>query len=143
MSAILGRADLASDLRALGVAQGFPGTVDIGKAGPGEATDNDLVAHGAGNGLDGFEVATDANKHQIGRADPGLPLRASVRWTLHGKHEGYGAFGPPTGANVYVLGATHAEFGALVGDQPKLRREWTLIDETAIWKQILLQTELA
>ena len=82
-------------------------------------------------------------RHQIGREDQGMPLRASVRWTLHGKHEGYGTFGPPTGANVFVLGATHGEFGALVGDQPKLRREWTLIDETAIWKQILLQTEFA
>ena len=66
-----------------------------------------------------------------------------VRWTLHGKHEGYGSFGNPTGAEVFVLGATHAEFGTLIGGIPKLRREWTLIDETAIWKQILLQTEMA
>ena len=25
--------------------------------------------------------------------------------------------------------------------EPTLRREWTLFDETAIWKQIILQTE--
>jgi hypothetical protein len=37
---------------------------------------------------------------------------------------------------VYVLGITHAEFGPW-----GLRREYTLFyDETAIWKQILLQT---
>jgi hypothetical protein len=33
-----------------------------------------------------------------------------------------------------VLGITHAEFGPW-----GLRREYTLYDETAIWKQILLQ----
>ena len=79
--------------------------------------------------------------HVMGRDDPAMPPRAAVRWTLHGKHEGYGAFGNPTGAEVFVLGASHAEFGSLVGGVAKLRREWTLIDETAIWKQILLQTE--
>ena len=79
--------------------------------------------------------------HVIGREDKAKPPRAAVRWTLNGKHEGYGAFGNPTGAEVFVLGASHAEFGSLVGGVPKLRREWTLIDETAIWKQILLQTE--
>ncbi|MEM1236393.1 MAG: ester cyclase [Pseudomonadota bacterium] len=77
--------------------------------------------------------------HVIGRDDPTMPPRAALRWTLHGKHEGYGAFGEPTGAEIYVLGATHAEFGSLGAGDPKLRREWTLIDETAIWKQILLQ----
>jgi len=78
--------------------------------------------------------------HQIGRDDPMMPPRAALRWTLHGKHEGWGAFGTPTGAEVFILGASHAEFGALVGGVPKLRREWVLYDETAIWKQILLKT---
>ena len=77
--------------------------------------------------------------HVVGRDDPAMPPRAAVRWSLHGLHEGYGAFGSPTGADVYVMGATHAEFGELVSGSPKLRREWTLYDETAIWKQILLQ----
>ena len=78
--------------------------------------------------------------HAIGRDDPAMPPRAAVRWTLHGMHDGYGTFGEPTGAEVFVLGATHAEYGELVGGAPKLRREWTLYDETAVWKQILLQT---
>lgn len=78
--------------------------------------------------------------HAIGRDDAMMPPRAALRWTLHGKHSGWGSFGVPTGAEVFVLGASHAEFGALVGGQPKLRREWTLYDETAIWKQILLHT---
>jgi SnoaL-like polyketide cyclase len=73
--------------------------------------------------------------HQIGREDPNMPPRSALRWSLHGKHEGWGAFGAPTGAEVYVLGISHAEFGPW-----GLRREYTLYDETAIWKQILLKT---
>ena len=80
--------------------------------------------------------------HAIGRDDPAMPPRAAVRWTLSGRHEGYGAFGTPTGAEVFVLGATHAEYGELISGAPKLRREWTLYDETAVWKQILLHTEI-
>ena len=79
-------------------------------------------------------------QHAMGRDDPAMPPRAALRWTLHGKHDGWGSFGTPTGADVFVLGACHAEFGALIGRKPLLRREWALYDETAIWKQILLQT---
>ena len=64
-----------------------------------------------------------------------MPPRAALRWSLWGRHDGFGAFGEPTGAEVYVLGLSHAEFG------PRgLRREWVLYDEIAIWKQILMQT---
>ncbi len=77
--------------------------------------------------------------HQIGREDPMMPPRAALRWSLHGTHSGWGTFGAPTGADVFILGASHAEFGALVTGEPKLRREWVLYDETAIWKQILLK----
>ncbi len=73
--------------------------------------------------------------HRIGRADPLQPPRAALRWSLWGRHDGTGAFGPPTGARVYVLGISHAEFG------PRgLCREWVLYDEVAIWKQIALHT---
>ncbi|WP_208350424.1 ester cyclase [Pseudaestuariivita rosea] len=78
--------------------------------------------------------------HQIGRDDPHMPPRAALRWSLTGKHDGWGMFGRPTGAPVHVMGITHAEFGEMIPGQIKLRREWTLFDETAIWKQILLQT---
>ena len=79
-------------------------------------------------------------EHQIGRDDSMMPPRAAIRWSLWGKHEGWGTFGAPTGAEVYVLGISHADFGALITDQPKVRREYTLFDETSVWKQILLQT---
>jgi predicted ester cyclase len=73
--------------------------------------------------------------HVIGREDPHMPRRAAVRWSLTGLHEGYGRYGPPTGAPVHVMGMTHAEWGPW-----GLRREFTIFDELAIWKQILLHT---
>ncbi len=73
--------------------------------------------------------------HQIGRDDPMMPPRAAIRWSLQGKHDGWGVFGTPTGADLFVLGISHAEFGPW-----GLRREYTLFDETSVWKQILLQT---
>ncbi|MEM0900015.1 MAG: nuclear transport factor 2 family protein [Pseudomonadota bacterium] len=78
--------------------------------------------------------------HSIGLKDDTMPPRAAIRWSLTGKHEGYGAFGVPTGAPVHVMGISHAEFGVLGLGAPKLRREYTLFDETAIWKQILMHS---
>ncbi|WP_308916951.1 ester cyclase [Jannaschia sp. LMIT008] len=80
-----------------------------------------------------FPKARFQVEHVVGRDDANMPPRASVRWSLWGRHSGWGAFGAPSGAMVYVLGLTHAEFGPW-----GLRREWTLYDETAIWKQIHL-----
>ncbi len=87
-----------------------------------------------------FPDATFAIHHQIGRDDPMMPPRSAIRWSLHGTHSGWGAFGAPTGATVYVLGISHAEFGPFGADGRGLRREYTLFDETAVWKQILLHT---
>ncbi|MCX7378217.1 MAG: nuclear transport factor 2 family protein [Alphaproteobacteria bacterium] len=73
--------------------------------------------------------------HRIGREDAMLPPRAAIRWSLTGKHDGWGSFGPPSGAEVHVMGICHVEFGPW-----GIRREFVLIDETAVWKQILLKT---
>ena len=74
-------------------------------------------------------------EHQIGRTDPLLSPRSAIRWSLSGRHDGWGRYGPPTGAEIHIMGASHAEFG------PRgLRREITLFDDIAIWKQILSQT---
>ena len=63
------------------------------------------------------------------------PKKAAIRWSLVGNHNGNGIFGSPSGANVYVMGINHAEFG------PRgIKNEWILFDETMIWKQILLKT---
>ena len=90
-----------------------------------------------------FPSADFAIHHQIGRTDPGMPPRAAIRWSLTGKHEGWGSFGRPTGAMVHVMGITHAEYGRQGNAPAQLRREWTLFDETAIWKQIHLATGAA
>jgi len=82
-----------------------------------------------------FPDATFQIDHQIGRDDPMMPPRAALRWSLTGKHSGWGTFGTPTGADIYLLGICHAEFGPW-----GLRREYVIYDETTIWKQILLQT---
>lgn len=80
-----------------------------------------------------FPYADFRIEHVIGRQDNGMADRAAVRWSLTGKHDGPGAFGPATGAEVHMMGISHAEFG------PRgLSREWVLFDETAIWKHILL-----
>ncbi|MEM9585426.1 MAG: ester cyclase [Pseudomonadota bacterium] len=71
--------------------------------------------------------------HVIGRDDPMMSPRAALRWSLTGKHDGYGLFGAPSGATVHVMGMTHAEFGPY-----GLRNEYTLFDEVAIWKQIMI-----
>jgi hypothetical protein len=71
--------------------------------------------------------------HQIGREDPMMSPRAAIRWSLSGTHDGFGLFGAPSGAEVHVMGITHAEFGPW-----GLRHEFTLFDEVSIWKQIML-----
>ena len=72
--------------------------------------------------------------HAMGRDDPRMPSRAAVRWSLDGLHEGWGRFGAPTQQKVHIMGISQAEFG-----EWGLRREYTLFDETAIWKQIFIQ----
>ncbi len=95
------------------------------------------------DGVDGFWVglraafpsATFSIDHRIGREDALMPPRAAIRWGLTGKHDGWGAFGEPTGADVHVMGISHVEFGPW-----GIRREYTLFDETAVWKQIAMKT---
>jgi hypothetical protein len=82
-----------------------------------------------------FPSAEFSVDHQIGREDPMLSPRAAVRWSLNGTHDGWGMFGQPTGAQIHVMGFTHAEFGPY-----GLRREFTLFDPVSIWKQIFIAT---
>ena len=81
-----------------------------------------------------FPDAKFAIHHVIGNDEAGRAPRASVRWSLDGRHEGYGRFGAPTGAEVHVMGISHAEFGPW-----GINREFTLYDEISIWKQIEMQ----
>lgn len=87
-----------------------------------------------------FPDATFQIHHQIGMDGGMLSPRAAIRWSLDGKHSGWGAFGAPTGADVHVMGMCHAEFGPFGANGEGIRREYALYDEIAIWKQILMQT---
>lgn len=82
-----------------------------------------------------FPSAEFTIHHCIGLEEPLMPPRAALRWSLQGRHDGWGAFGRPTGAEVHVMGISHAELGP-----GGVRREWTLFDEAAVWVQILRMT---
>jgi len=71
--------------------------------------------------------------HMIVRSDPGRPVRCAARWAVQGRHHGHGAFGPPSGAEIYLMAISHAE---IVDD--RIIREWVLVDELAIWRQIAI-----
>ena len=64
--------------------------------------------------------------------EAGRPLRVALRWSLRATHSGFGHFGEPTGAPVYVMGLSHAEIV-----EGRVRYEWMVTDEVAIWKQII------
>lgn len=64
--------------------------------------------------------------------DEGQAARVALRWSITGTHAGFGRFGTPTGARVFVMGMSHAQ----VVDG-RVRAEWLLTDEVSVWKQIL------
>ncbi len=61
----------------------------------------------------------------------GQAPRVALRWSLRGTHAGFGHFGEPTGAPVYVMGLSHARVV-----QGRIQQEWMVTDEVSIWKQI-------
>ena len=73
-----------------------------------------------------FTLDSATANHGAGQAP-----RVALRWSLRGTHSGYGHFGEPTGAPVYVMGLSHAE---IVGG--RIQREFMVTDEVSIWKQI-------
>ena len=68
--------------------------------------------------------------------DAELPVRIALRWSLTGTHSGFGHFGEPTGAPVYVMGMSHLNLTA-----GRIATEFMVTDEVAIWKQIYAHTE--
>lgn len=69
--------------------------------------------------------------HLIVNRDSGQATRLALRWSIEATHTGWGRFGKPSGAPVYIMGITHAHMVA-----GNITMEWILIDEVAIWKQI-------
>ena len=78
---------------------------------------------------------TFAIEHLIERNDPGRNSRLAMRWRARCAHTGGGMLGSASGKPVEVLGISHAEIvaGSVV-------REWILIDEIALWMQVLSGT---
>lgn len=70
--------------------------------------------------------------HLIVNRDPGQPVRLALRWSANATHTGWGRFGQPSDAPVYIMGMTHAYMV-----NGRITMEWVSIDEVAIWKQIL------
>ena len=62
-----------------------------------------------------------------GRAD-----RVAIRWRARALHQGGGRYGNPTGKQVELMGINHVEF-----HNGRALREWVLIDDVAIWMQVL------
>ena len=68
--------------------------------------------------------------------DPEQPVRVAMRWSLTGTHSGFGHFGEPTGAWVYVMGMSHFNL-----TQGRISAEYLVTDEVSIWKQIFAHIE--
>ena len=66
------------------------------------------------------------------RIEPGRTPRVAMRWRIVGRHNGAGRYGPATQKAVEILGISHAEVY-----QGRILREWVLIDEVALWMQLL------
>jgi predicted ester cyclase len=64
--------------------------------------------------------------------EPEKPVRVALRWSLDGRHTGWGRWGEPTGAALHIMGLSHLHM-----TQGRITAEWFLIDEVSIWKQIL------
>ena len=89
--------------------------------------------------LDGFVIGylaafPDARlvvDHCIALEEPGRPVRVAARWRLAGTHAGHGAFGPPSGAELLVMGITHAESAG-----PRILRAFWMVDELALHRMV-------
>ena len=64
--------------------------------------------------------------------EPGQAVRLALRWSVRATHTGFGSFGPPSGAPIFIMGLSHAQ---MVND--RIVQEWIAIDEVVIWKQII------
>ncbi|MEO8857021.1 MAG: ester cyclase [Burkholderiaceae bacterium] len=66
----------------------------------------------------------------------GRPDRVALRWRAQATHSNQGTadgrYGPATGRKVEIMGINHVEFV-----NGRALREWVLIDDVAIWMQIL------
>jgi len=106
--------------------------------GPGEATRYGRVevktfwsAFFASLQVESFAVEHLALNRGGGRSD-----RIALRWRALARHTNHatvhGLYGPASGRNVEIMGINHAEIV-----NGRVLREWVLVDEVALWMQVL------
>ena len=71
-----------------------------------------------------------------GSSGIGRPPRAALRWRLKGQHTGTGRYSADARNSLDILGIQHAEF-VKIGKEWAVAREWVLIDDVAVWMQVL------
>jgi predicted ester cyclase len=81
------------------------------------------------------EAFTDTQfqiEHLVANERPGRATAVAARWRVQALHNGGGRYGVATGRPVEIMGISHAEFEA-----GHVLREWALIDDIAVWMQVL------
>ncbi len=71
-------------------------------------------------------------EHLVANRRTGRATAVAARWRVQCRHRGAGRYGPATGRPIEVMGISHAEL-----EQGRVVREWLLIDDVAIWMQVL------
>jgi predicted ester cyclase len=66
------------------------------------------------------------------------PERIALRWRAHTTHGGDGMFGAASGKPVEIMGINHVEL-----HRGRVVREWVLVDDVALWMQVLAPAALA
>lgn len=79
-----------------------------------------------------FSVRSFAVEHLAMQRGGGRADRVTFRWRANALHTGDGQYGNPTGKPIEILGINHAEFF-----NGRVLREWVLIDDIALWMQVL------
>ena len=79
-----------------------------------------------------FQVTNFTIEHLALQQDDGRAKRIALRWRAMAVHCGTGEFGAPTGKIVEIMGINHVEVWRNL-----IIREWVLIDEIALWMQVI------
>ena len=80
-----------------------------------------------------FKILKHEISSSISLSQNRMRPRSAIRWRLICKHNSNGYFGTATNKEIEIYGISHAEFG-----RQDIVREFILIDEISIWKQILI-----
>jgi predicted ester cyclase len=77
-------------------------------------------------------------EHLVAQHRPGRATALAMRWRAHTTHTHGGRYGPASGRAVEVLGISQAEV-----QDGQVQREWVLIDDVALWMQVLTPAKAA